>query len=170
MNSKPRCFTCRRLRGFTLLELLVVVITISVVAAMVAPGMLNQDSRRVHGEAERLVMLLNLARQEALLSASVWMLQLDPKTSSYQFMRRSGNEFTSIDEAPFRGKYAMSGINWHELQVNASAVQEASGVYLFPSGEQQPFQLVLAGSSARTTIRLDAIGPARVIRDSDANG
>ena len=170
-KRKPCCLSRHMSRGFTLLELLVVVVTIAVVAAMVAPGMINQDSRRVHGEAERMAMLLNLARQEALLSASIWRLHLDPETSSYQFLRRSGNEFTAIDEAPFRGAYSMNGIHWLELQVNAAEVEDATDVYLFPSGEQHPFQLTLSGSSSRSIVRLDAIGAARVLQDEDdANG
>ena len=65
----------------------------------------------------------------------------------------------------------MRGITWSDLQVNASESLEATDVYLFPSGEQHPFQLVLAGSSTRTTVQLGAIGPAKILQDDeDASG
>jgi general secretion pathway protein H len=59
-----------RLRGFTLLELLVVVLIIGLLTSMAMLGLQSQSPReRVEEEAQRLLARMELAREEAVLRA-----------------------------------------------------------------------------------------------------
>ncbi|MFJ7141939.1 MAG: type II secretion system minor pseudopilin GspH [Pseudomonas protegens] len=68
----------RHARGFTLLELLVVILLIALTAGLV--GLVNPDSgpRQARQEAQRLQALLQLLRQEAVLSYNDYGLRIEP--------------------------------------------------------------------------------------------
>ena len=54
-------------RGFTLLEVITVVLIIGVIISFASLSVSNNDSKRVQDEAERLQHLLTLAAEESIL-------------------------------------------------------------------------------------------------------
>ncbi|WOE77412.1 type II secretion system minor pseudopilin GspH [Pseudomonas protegens] len=72
-------------KGFTLVEVLVVVLIIALSAGMI--GLINPDSgsRQARREGDRLLALLQLLRQQAVLSNSDYGLRIDP--DAYSVMR-----------------------------------------------------------------------------------
>lgn len=75
----------RQARGFTLLELLVVILLIALTAGLV--GLVNPDSgpRQARQEAQRLLGLLQLLRQEAVLGYQDFGLRIEP--DGYEVLR-----------------------------------------------------------------------------------
>lgn len=72
-------------KGFTLVEVLVVVLIIALSAGMI--GLVNPDSasRQARREGDRLLALLQLLRQQAVLSNRDYGLRIDPE--AYRVMR-----------------------------------------------------------------------------------
>lgn len=151
--------------GFTLLELLVVMVIIGALAGLVVPVLSPNQGRVLADETERLMLLLNLAQEEAVMSARVWRLTLEPDTRSYSFARLLGDEFETVDETPYAGRHTMHSLHWDELAINAQPVAELAQVYLFPTGEHDTFVLQLSADAQQGTLVMDALGQARLERD-----
>jgi len=151
-----------RNRGFTLLEVLVVVAIIAVLAAMVVPSLGGNQGRDVQDAAQRLVLLLNRAQQEAVLSARTWRLVLDPAAGTYRFQVRGSETFQAVDAEPFRGTHQPANVRWADVEVNGQAAETGGEVYLYPTGEQDTLRLTLRAGKHRRTVVMDPVGKARV--------
>ena len=147
--------------GFSLLELLVVVIIITVLLGLVVPGLGGARSRGLADVAERLSMIINHARQEAVLTSSVWLLEIDPVENIYRFRQRPEFEFKQVVRAPFAETRLQPDISFNELEINGLSALETGQVYLFPTGEQDTFRLILQSGDSRQSIAMGPLGPAR---------
>lgn len=150
-------------RGFTLLELLVVILIIGVLLSLVAPGLDRVRGRGLADTADRICLALNQARQEAMLSSRTWRLMIDPAEKIFRFQQRHGAEFVPLNTPPFTESRLQPGIQMAELAINGQDVTEAGQVYLFPSGEQDAFSLTLIEGERRRTLSMGPLGPAEVL-------
>ena len=147
--------------GFSLLELLIVVVIITVLLGLVAPGLGGARSRDLADAAQRLGTIINHARQEAVLTSRTWCLEIDPAENSYRFRQRVGDEFKQVDRAPFTETRLQPNISLHKLEINGQAAVAAGQVYLFPTGEQDAFRLTLQSGDNRRIIVMEPLGLAR---------
>ena len=77
--------TCRRRPGFTLIEMIVVLIIISILAWMTAPAMMRAVTPHAdEGDAMPLAALFRSARREAIERGIVVSLTLDPAGARYR--------------------------------------------------------------------------------------
>ena len=148
-------------RGFTLLELLAAVAIIAVLAGLVLPGLGGAWRRELVDAAERLSMVINHARQEALLSSRPWRLELDPEGGRYHFSQRADNEFAPVATPPFAETRLPPGVSLQELAINGQAAEAVGLVYFSPTGEQDAFRAVLQSGDMRRIIVMGPTGPAR---------
>jgi general secretion pathway protein H len=74
-----------RRHGFTLIELMVVVLIISITIGIIGVNLGRSDADRVHEEADRLALALNTARDECMLSGRVLAAEFHP--DGYRFLR-----------------------------------------------------------------------------------
>lgn len=148
-------------RGFTLLELLAAVAIIAVLAGLVLPGLGGAWRRDLVDAAERLSMVINHARQEALLSSRPWRLELDPEGGCYHFSQRADNEFAPVATPPFAETRLPPGVSLQELAINGQAAEAVGLVYFSPTGEQDAFRAVLQSGDMRRIIVMGPTGPAR---------
>jgi prepilin-type N-terminal cleavage/methylation domain-containing protein len=82
-SSDPRA-TTRRHEGFTLVELIVVMVLLLIVASMVAPRMSSFfRGRALSSEARRMLSLINYAQSRAVAEGKPVLLWIDPSNSSY---------------------------------------------------------------------------------------
>jgi len=84
----------RRQPGFTLLELIIVLILISLVLALAAPSLRRFiRSRETSETASHLLALTHLARSQAAAQARVWRLNVDPEQAAYWLTAQQAGTF-----------------------------------------------------------------------------
>lgn len=150
-----------RQRGFTLLELLAVIVIIAVIASMAVPVLGNNSGR--DAAADRMVLLINQAREEAVMSAKIWQLILDPVEHKYRFLQLTGNEFAEVKLRSFAGEHKLVAVTLDKLEINGQLSASPREVYLYPTGEQDSFRLVLQGEQQEYEIAMGPVGEAGVV-------
>jgi len=73
-----------RQRGFTLIELAVIVLIVTIIIAAIGINLTRSDRDRVRDEAERLAVLIQAARDEAVLQGRVLVMELTD--DGYRFL------------------------------------------------------------------------------------
>lgn len=159
--------------GFTLLELLVVLFVVAIMAgiAVMQIGARDRD-RHLETEARRLQHALELTRNEAVLTASEWGLQLTAE--GYRFLRldQDSGRWEPLDSPPWREHTFRPGID-AQLRVEdrrrgpaALAGTEPGtgpgprrpGMLILSSGELTPFSLDLQPEWSGSGWRLSSDG------------
>jgi len=86
--------------GFTLIEIVAVVLIIGFISAAILPGLPFSGGARRHDEALNVASHLELARQRAIMTSKIHRVLIDVDNSSYRvewFVRQSGSdEFDNI--------------------------------------------------------------------------
>jgi len=139
-------------RGFTLIEVVVVVLIIVVVVGLLGVQLMRGPEDQVREEGEHLALLLNAARQEAILQGRVF--AFSGERDSYRFLRleRDGRLKAVADDDLLRGQHLPGGIVIEAIQIEGAGDAPRDGVVFLPSGEVPAFRLVLAGGGARWSV------------------
>ena len=142
-------------RGFTLIELMVVVAVIAIAAGVMSLSLRDPASTRLEREAVRLSALLDSARAEARASGLAVRWQPLPASDA------SGDQFRFIglpasSESPTR---------WLTEGVQAEVVG-AQAVVLGPEAVIGPQRIVLTLDKQRLVLVTDGLGPF-VVAESD---
>lgn len=99
-TSKHRRGDRERVRGFTLIELIVVMLLLAIAAGMVAPRMSTFfRGRALNFEARRLLSLTHYAQSRAVAEGVPVVLWVDPRNSTYGVNVQAGHEGAD-DRAP----------------------------------------------------------------------
>ncbi len=143
-----------RPRGFTLLELLVVLAIIGILAGVVAINFVGADRERdLQTEAVRLAALLELARNEALTRNTPWGLFVANSAYDFASFDFESGKWTRPEHGPFRAREAPPGISFSAHTEPAASPASGSGrtppiagpappdILIFASGEQTPFTI-----------------------------
>ena len=149
-------------RGFTLLELLVVILVIGILLGLVMPGAGVRSGQDLTDTAGRLSMTINQARQEAMLTSRTWRLEIDPGENVYRFRQRLEEEFVQVSREPFAQTRLHPGISITDLEINGQNTLGTGLVYLFPTGEQDTFRLTMQYSDRKRILSLGHLGPSQV--------
>ncbi len=137
-----------RRRGFTLIEVLVVIIIVAVLASTVALGFLGADrEQNLRTEAERLTALIELARVQALSRNEEWGVAVTPQRYTFMVYEADRNRWVAEEGAPFRPR----SVPDVALAVTVDAIEvpdeEKNGtrpaILILSSGEQTPFKIEL---------------------------
>jgi len=139
-------------RGFTLIEVLVVVLIIVVVVGLLGVQLMRGPEDQVREESERLAQLLNAARQEAILQGRVF--AFSGERDSYRFLRleRDGRLKATAEDDLLRAQRLPPGVVIEAIQIEGAGDAPRDGMVFLPSGEVQAFRLVLLGGGARWSV------------------
>jgi general secretion pathway protein H len=142
--------------GFTLVEILVVVLLLGVTVAFVAVNLGSDDREILRGEAARLAMGLEQAQDEVVMTgvALAWRGGAD----GYQFVRRGADGgWTSLDgEDAFPPRRLALPVRLVDVEVGGVKVAAGALVVLSPSALAAPVRIVLEANSERAAVEVGA--------------
>ncbi len=143
-------------RGFTLIELMIVVALIAVAAGVVSLALRDPASVRLETEAQRLSALLESARAESRGSglAVHWVPSRVEDDAHFRFLWVSAAKSEPM-ERPTR---------WLDPQVRAE-VMDASSVQLGPEPLIGAQRIVLRLGDQRLQLATDGLGPFGIVHD-----
>ena len=136
-------------KGFTLIELLVVLIVIGLFASMLMLMATTNDNRRIEREAKRLIHVLQLAQDEAIIKGVE--LGLSVKKERYSFSTLQDNRWVLIDADRDFNEYTLDTNMTMSLDVENEHVVEKIGddavlpaIVILSSGELTGFKITLS--------------------------
>jgi type II secretion system protein H len=156
-----------RRRGFTLLELILVMLIMTVVLAMVAPSLSGFGAGR---EAEfagaQLMAVAHWAREQAVSEGRVYRLNFNPSTQTYQVTAQVGGVWQQVGEE-FGSEFAVpEGVvmQWDAPQDNGAYV-----IDFLPSGRTRPARIQVTSRDGQVSYigNRTATEPLRVLTEAE---
>jgi general secretion pathway protein H len=160
-SSLPR----RQMRGFTLIEVMVVVVLIAITLSVTFANFAPDERDIVQGEAARLATSLQQAQDEAVVTgvAFAWRGEAE----GYEFLRRGADRaWVPLDATEVLSPRRLpSPVRMVGVEIEGQKVAAGALVVLSPSGRASPVRVVLAANNERVAVELGTT--ARVV---PANG
>jgi general secretion pathway protein H len=148
-----------RVRGFTLLELLIVLTLIGLALGLTIPTLTGSDNATFRGEVRKAVAVLTYARRAAIVEAMPWtaaMQALDPESPDYAFDKEALDQ--KLDE-PATTRWISEVVRFDfQLDENArSDAVESVDFTFFPQGGSTGGVLTLSRAAQSARVRVDPI-------------
>jgi general secretion pathway protein H len=148
----------RAAKGFTLVELMVVMVIIGITLGLVSLNAIPSPQQHLQNEAQRLALLLQLARDEAIVRNRLVAFEANPE--SYRFLVRNETRWDLVvgddllRERPFKNAPV-------SLLIDPAGTTAPGTPLRITFGREpvdKPFLLTLASGDAHVAIRADGIG------------
>lgn len=138
------------MRGFTLIEIVVVLAIIGTMIAVIGFNLSNDTDRLARLEAERFLTVVGEVRDEAILVGENFFLLLDEKSMSYKFEGVRADRSTSLDDGLLRERIAGKGVElqWEvldDLEDDPGDDRRPPRVLITALGEITPFDAWFSG-------------------------
>lgn len=138
----------RRTHGFTLIELVIVLLIITITIGLIGINLYSGDNDRVRDEADRIVLLLQVAREEAILQGQVYGVQFTREGYRFQRLNAKGRLENIESDDVLLPRTLPDGVTL-SFEVDGAPANDEAGLLLDPTGNFIPFVLTLrAGQSA----------------------
>lgn len=141
-------------RGFTLLELMVVLVIIGICTAGIGLGSLLDPARQLRQEGERLAQRLQVARDEARIDGRPLRWQAD--ADGYRFSRREGSRWVTVERDDL--------LRPQKWQATGIAVQPANPIELSPEWIGIAWEVGLSLDGRKLRLRDDGSGQLQVVQ------
>lgn len=146
-------------RGFTLIELMVVMAIIGVTLGLVSLNAMPSQQQALETEAQRIALLLQLARDEAIVRNRLVAFEAD--TERYRFLVRNEQQWQPVvrDDLLRERVFAQAPVL---LRLDPPSTARANGsTFRIIFGREpvdKPFLLTLSSGTGSVAIRADGIG------------
>ncbi len=168
----PATPTATREAGFTLLELLVVVVLVAILTGTVILGFTGADAeQRLRGSASQLAYTIEMARQYALQRNREWGIYVEPDGVRFAEFDPDERVWQEQPQRPFGSLELTENL---ELRVESEGLEALSGaeredlpqVIIFSSGEVTPFTVYLepGWDAPEWQVRSDGISRTEALR------
>lgn len=152
--------TSPQVRGFTLLELMLVLVVMAVVASFVLPNLFQPANAAPDHAARRMLRVLHLAADEAQLRGSVLRFNARPDRYDFELADTDGH-WQVLSDAPFAEQVLAEGVTISEVKL-AEGVQFYGGL---TDQAWQPQEQVPAGSEGGKSTETAPIGSIMLMPD-----
>lgn len=147
----------RRARGFTLLELLVVMVIAGIVLGMVSFNAMPSERQVLQNDAQRIALLLQLARDEAILRNRPIAFEAD--SYGYRFLLREDNVWQALtqDDLLREREFKRTPVS---MMISPPQAGDSTALRIVFGREpvDKPFVLTLSMGDSSVAIRADGIG------------
>jgi general secretion pathway protein H len=166
-QARGRASVSRRAAGFSLIEILIVIVLVGVLTATVVLSTGRDERERVKGAAEQLAYRMELARQYALQRNREWGVYVEEnevRFAEFDPDRRAWVEQTHRPFADFErpDNVLVRAETEGQDQISARDRERLPQVLLFSSGEVTPFEVFLEPQPKGQTWIVRSDGLSRV--------
>lgn len=144
-------------RGFTLLELLVVMVIVGITLGMVSFNAMPDRQQVLQNDAQRIALLLQLARDEAIVRNRP--IAFEAGAERYRFLLREGNTWQALaqDDLLREREFKRPPVIF---SISPPSPEQTTPLRIIFGREpvDKPFVLTLSTGDARVAIRADGIG------------
>ncbi|HEY9100537.1 GspH/FimT family pseudopilin [Chitinimonas sp.] len=148
----------RRQQGFTLVEILVVLVIISIIVVLAAVRFGQSDVDTLQRESERLSLLLETARDEAIATGAAAGFSAEPGGYRFWLQQPDASWQPVAESEVLRPRELPQALRLANLRVNLQPLPEGGRIVFSPSGVNAPFSLSLYAGAERRTLQADALG------------
>jgi general secretion pathway protein H len=150
--------TMRRASGFTLLEVVVVVVILAVLMSLATVRLAPDSRQSLREEATRLAAVLGHAHDEAIATGAAFAWQ--PDANGYRFVRRDPDRvWRAVDrDAALRGRTFTTGVQLAAVETPARTTNATPAIVILPNGTSGPFRITLALDEHRMRVTSDGRG------------
>jgi len=150
-----RCLSAAH--GFTLIELLIVIVIAGITLGMVAFNAVPSEQKALQNDAQRIALLLQLAREEAIIRNRL--VAFEAQSDRYRFLVREGNAWTPItqDDMLRERTFQRAPVSMSIYPPTSSDAYPLKIVF----GREpvdRPFTLTLSSGGAQVSIHADGVG------------
>ncbi|HZW11761.1 MAG TPA: GspH/FimT family pseudopilin [Noviherbaspirillum sp.] len=144
-------------RGFTLLELLVVLVIAGLLLGLVAFNAMPGERKALENEAQRVALLFQLARDEAIVRNRPIAFEAEP--DRYRFLIRDNNQWQPLlqDDLLREREFQRAPLS---LSISPAVAVQTDPLRIVFGREpvDKPFVLTMSSGEASVAIRADGIG------------
>ena len=153
----PAVTALRRVRGFTLVEIMVVMVIIGITLGLATLNAMPSPRQDLQKEAQRIALLLQLARDEAIVRNRLVTFEADPQ--HYRFLVRNETRWDPIvkDDMLREREFKDAPL---QLVLDPPSAGAANPLRITFGREpvDKPFVLTLASGDNSVAIRADGVG------------
>ncbi len=155
----------RGAHGFTLVEILLVMLVIAISLAMVVPNLTKSHEQILLDEGNRLTALLSYANDVSTSTghAIAW----DQTPAGYRFLERDQNLNVwkpLLDDASLRERILPESVQIEYVLEQGKSADQLAKVIMNPSGVQAPFEIGLHNDSQHIKVIGNLIGQISMTR------
>ncbi|MDH3309750.1 MAG: type II secretion system minor pseudopilin GspH [Gammaproteobacteria bacterium] len=148
----------RRLSGFTLIEVAVVMLVIVIILGLVTVNLNPDQDTPVRDEAHRLALLLQTAQQEAILQGKIYAVTVERQRYYFQMLDEN-RQFRPIgDNGIFRERAMPPDIIVSSVNIEGQENIEKPRLILLPTGELPPFTITFKRGDSRWQVEGKSTG------------